>query len=322
MMGVSKAEMLGKGDYAYAVPVYGEPQPVLIDLVLNEDQEREKKYTNLTRVGDQLIAEVFAQRLHSGKGEHLWMIASPLYDRNGTINGAIETIRIITERKRVEDAFKEANKKLKLLSSITRHDINNQLTVLVGYLQILQKKIPDPAFNNYFESITKAGMRISSMIQFTRTYESIGVNAPVWQDAPTLIESAAKDVATGHIRLVNDLPAGAEVFADPLIVKVFFNLMDNAVRYGGKIKTIRFSLEEHIENYVIVCADDGDGVPAGEKERIFDRGFGKNTGLGLFLSREILSITGITIRENGEPGKGARFEMRVQKGMWRFSGKQ
>ncbi len=74
-----------------------------------------------------------------------------------------------------------------------------------------------------------------------------------------------------------------------------------------------------MEHRVLVCEDDGDGVPAEEKEKIFERGFGKNTGLGLSLSREILSITGITISETGEPGKGARFEMTVPKAAWRTS---
>jgi len=69
-----------------------------------------------------------------------------------------------------------------------------------------------------------------------------------------------------------------------------------------------------------VCEDDGDGVASGEKEKIFERGFGKNTGLGLFLSREILSITGIMIRETGVPGKGARFEMTVHEGSLRQTG--
>ena len=317
MMGVSKADMIGKGDYAYAVPAYGERRPVLIDLIQHEDKELEKKYTNLTRVGDQLTAEALAQTLNGGKGEHIWMIASPLYDQNGTIVGAIESIRIVSGRKRIEDAFKEANKKLNLLSSITRHDINNQLSVLMGYLQLLQKKIPDPAYTQYFSHITEASKRISSMIQFTRTYESIGVNAPVWQDASELVEAAAKDVALGQIQLVNDLAIGAEIFADPLIVKVFFNLMDNAVRYGKKITTIRFSVEKSGEDQVIVCEDDGEGIAAEEKEKIFNRGFGKNTGLGLFLSREILGISGITIRETGEPGIGARFEILVPGGGYR-----
>ncbi len=55
-----------------------------------------------------------------------------------------------------------------------------------------------------------------------------------------------------------------------------------------------------------------------DKEKIFVCGFGKNTGLGLALSREILDITGITTREHSEPGKGARFEMTVSKGIWRI----
>jgi signal transduction histidine kinase len=65
---------------------------------------------------------------------------------------------------------------------------------------------------------------------------------------------------------------------------------------------------------LFVCEDDGDGIPVEDKERIFDWGFGKNTGFGLAISREILGITGITIRETGVPGKGARFEMAVPKG--------
>ena len=62
------------------------------------------------------------------------------------------------------------------------------------------------------------------------------------------------------------------------------------------------------------------GVSAEEKKRLFTRGFGKNTGLGLFLSREIIAITGIAITGNGVPGKGARFEITVPKGAYRFTG--
>ena len=112
-----------------------------------------------------------------------------------------------------------------------------------------------------------------------------------------------------------------EVFADPLIVKVFFNLIDNALRYGGKITTIRFSAEESDGDHIVVCEDDGIGISAVEKEKIFDRGFGKNTGLGFSLPVSILDITGITIRETGEEGKGARFEIMVPKGMWRMAEK-
>ena len=133
----------------------------------------------------------------------------------------------------------------------------------------------------------------------------------------TLVDTASGEVTLGQVVVKNDLPAGAEVFADPLIAKVCNNLVDNAVRHGGKNTTLWFSIEGREGDYIIVCEDDGCGVMADEKEKIFERGFGKNTGLGLFLSREILAITDITITENGTPGKGARFEMTVPKGMWR-----
>ena len=234
------------------------------------------------------------------------------------------TVRVavsdISDIRHVEDALLLSNKKLNLLSSITRHDINNQLMALQSYLTLLEKKHPDSSHTEYFRKAAIAGQRISAMIQFSKEYEQIGVKAPIWQDCRKLAGTAAKQAPLGKVMVKNDLPSGTEVFADPLIVKVCYNLMDNAVRYGKKITTIRFSADERDGDRIIVCEDDGDGIPAGEKVRIFERGFGKNTGLGLYLSREILSITSITIRETGEPGKGARFEMTVPKGMWRIAG--
>ncbi|MDP3396544.1 MAG: PAS domain S-box protein [Methanoregula sp.] len=255
------------------------------------------------------------------RGEKLPILKSVIRITLGGKDVLIESFIDITERKKAEEALALASKKLALLSGITRHDINNQLTILMGYLIILQKKQPDPSFSDYFQKVSTAAQRISSMIEFTKEYEKIGVKAPAWQDCRILVDTAVKQAPLGQVVVKNDLPTGAELFADPLIVKVFYNLMDNAVRYGGKITTIRFFVQEHEGNHVVICEDDGDGVVAQEKEKIFQRGFGKNTGLGLALSKEILEITGISIAENGEPGKGARFEMVVPKGAWRMTGK-
>ena len=215
---------------------------------------------------------------------------------------------------KISTAFQQANKKLTLLSTITRHDINNQLTVLIGYLGLLVTEQPDPTLTADCQKAVTAAGRIRAMIQFTREYEDIGITAPAWQEVRALVETASKEAPLGQVVVQNDLPAGAEVFADSLIVKVFYNLMDNAVRDGGKSTTIRFSVQE--------SGDDRKGVVVGEKEKIFDRGFGKNTGLGLALSREILSITGITITENGVPGTGARFGMVVPAGTYRSAGQK
>jgi PAS domain S-box-containing protein len=223
----------------------------------------------------------------------------------------------ITEQKIAEDSLRLANRRLNMMTSITRHEVNNQITTLMGFFRILEKKQSDPSFGEYFEKISTTAKRISAMIGFTKEYEKIGVHAPVWQDTRTIVDTATKELLLGNVNVKNDLPAGTEVLADPLIVKVFYTLIDNAVRYGGKLMAIRFTAQESGDDQLIVCEDDGHGVPADEKEKIFDRGFGKNTGFGLCFAREILSSSGITIRETGEPGKGARFEMTMPKGVWR-----
>jgi PAS domain S-box-containing protein len=259
-----------------------------------------------------------------GSGKKRWVQGRiyPVRDAARTIRNVILVHEDITERKRDEEALQQANKKLTILSSITRHDIDNQITSLLGFLRILEKKQPDPTLSEYFRKISTAAKSITAMIRFTKEYEKIGVHAPVWQDIHTLVRTAAEEVPLGKVTLKNDLPAGTVVYVDPMIVKVFYNLMDNAEQYGRKITTIRFSVQESGDGHLIVCEDDGEGVPADEKERIFYREFGKNNGMGLFLAREILSITGITIRETGEPGKGARFEIMVPNGAYRVTGMQ
>lgn len=214
--------------------------------------------------------------------------------------------------------MRQANKKLNLLSGINRHDIKNQLALLDGFLELLRLEIPEPSYEEYFSRIAAASTNISNLISFTKEYEQIGVQAPRWQDLRAIATDAGRGVVPEGVRLVNDLPADREVFADPLIVKVFFNLIDNASRHGGAITTIRFSAEERNGvGVVVVCEDDGDGIAIDEKGLVFDLGYGKNTGFGLALSREILDITGITISETGEPGRGARFEMVVPDGGYR-----
>jgi len=259
-------------------------------------------------------------RLLTKSGGWIWVLDKGKVierDPNGHPLRATGTHLDITEKKRAEEALIEVNRKLNLLSSITRHDINNQLTVLLGYLALLRDQVHDPALAGYFSRIENAGERISAMIRFTKTYENIGVHAPEWQEIHTIVEHVASDAPLGEVRVVNDIPAGIEIFVDPLIVKVFYNLMENAVRYGEKITTIRFSIEERKRNLIIVCRDDGDGIPNEAKDKIFNLGYGKNTGLGLCLTKEILSITGISINEAGESGAGARFEMIVPQGTFR-----
>jgi signal transduction histidine kinase len=235
-----------------------------------------------------------------------------------------ERDREIGERMRAEKALREANRKLNTLSSITRHDILNQLAALLGYLEITQMdlaagRLPaDPTLVRYVANELQAARTIQRQVEFTRFYQDIGVKEAEWHDVETLIRQAAEELPLSGVR-VDVGVAGLRVYADPLIGKVFYNLMENSVRHGGSISRLSFSSTGAPGGLVLVYTDDGGGIPAAEKEKIFRKGFGKNTGLGLFLTREILAITGITIRETGVEGEGARFEIFVPEGEYRFS---
>jgi PAS domain S-box-containing protein len=254
---------------------------------------------------------------------------------NNKVVGSVVTFLDITERKELENevnynvqklkdfsmSLAAANRKLTLLSSITRHDILNQLTVLMGYLSLLEIKQRDLTLKEYCIKSTTAAEKISTLIKFTKEYDEIEAHAPDWQrDWRRLVDTAAKETQLVQVKVINDLPADLEIFADPLSNKVCNNLMNNSVRYGGEITTIHLSFKESGDDRVVVYEDDGDGVIAEEKEKIFERGYRKdNEEVGLFLSREILAITGISITENGTPGKGTRFEIRVPKGKYRLT---
>jgi PAS domain S-box-containing protein len=222
----------------------------------------------------------------------------------------------ITERKRAEEALQQANRKLNLLSGITRHDIKNQLLTLDGFIALLHKKIPDPACEKYFSRIKTAGSQIAKLIQFTAEYEQLGMTGAVWQDIGKIAKMAAVDLLPERVHLVID-PEQYEIFADPMFMMVLYNFFDNAKRHGDHVTEIAIHLKNEGPSGMLIIEDNGTGVPADLKEQIFERGFGRNTGLGLFLIREILAITGATIRETGTEGKGARFEIRLQPGTWR-----
>ena len=225
------------------------------------------------------------------------------------------------ERRRIEKELDEANKKLNLMASITRHDVINQLTSQHESLESalgMRDRDPDKAWNLVSTATTIALQTLNS-IRFTGEYQKVGVKAPQWQDLHSIIQTAAGNTRLGSVRFQDDIPPGIEIYADPLIGKVFTNLIENAIKYGEKITHLHISSMEVGDATVIICEDDGAGIPAAKKEVVFSYEYGLNTGLGLFLSREILAITGITIRETGTEGKGARFEVRFPAGTIRTS---
>jgi len=222
----------------------------------------------------------------------------------------------ITARRLAEDALKVANEKLSILGSITRHDVANQLGIVLGALSLLEEDVDDDARRTHIGMMREAVSTISQQLEFAGSYQKAGTKPPEWVHVRLDLAGAVSSIGLGDVRVESDL-GNMEVWADPMFEKVLFNLLDNSVRHGGAITRIRIFAERRGDAAVIVYEDDGVGVPPEEKELIFGKGYGKNTGHGLFLSREILGMTGMTIVENGEPGKGSRFEIFVPPGRHR-----
>ena len=222
------------------------------------------------------------------------------------------------ELNKYADDLRQTNDKLNLLNTITRHDILNQLTVVLGYLEMMRMKFPDPSLQEYVDKEIHAAQNIQTQILFTKEYQDIGVQSPQWFDLKKVILAQAATLPLSKLSLIIHFD-NLEIYADPLLEKVFYTLIENTLRHGKAVTSIEFSYSTREEGIAVIYEDNGGGVPAEFKEAIFERKFFKHTGFGLFLSRTILGITGMTIRETGDPGKGARFEIMVPKAAFRFS---
>jgi len=241
-------------------------------------------------------------------------------DPGGDPAGIVLIIRDITSRKTSEKALRIANEKISLLTEMTRHDISNLVTALSAYLEMMHENRAEPVCEVHLSSCIQLVEKITRQLHFTREYQDIGSNQPIWQALEKMVNRAIDDVPHEGIGIITRI-GHVEIFSDPLTVKVISNLLDNSIRHGEKLTAVQIRTEDRPgKELLLIFEDDGVGISDGEKERIFLYGYGKHTGLGLAISRDILSMTGITIAETGKAGEGARFLLRFPSNTWRYPG--
>ena len=231
----------------------------------------------------------------------------------------MERDNTLTDIRRVTDALQNFQRKLNLLNNLIRHDILNTITGLLGLEDMALTRIPDRVGNGLL-------LEIKDSTRTDPTADHFHPRLPeCWRTCPAMAECAGgrvfggKVCKPGSVRLSVMPDEGFEIFADAMLEKVFYNLIDNALRYGGKLSEVTLTLKQAGSCLAITCRDDGLGIVNADKEKIFCSGFGTNTGQGLFLAREILGISGITIKETGLFGQGARFEITVPEGAWQLT---
>ena len=224
----------------------------------------------------------------------------------------------IAEHQKAEERIVLANRKLTLMTEVAYQDIHNKVTALRGLTDVI-RFTEDPIEQ---DALIKKQLAILQTIQDliikTKDYQKMGMDQSRWIPVEETLRLQLSLQSREHsIALAGDL-RGLEIFTDPLVARVFYNLFNNAIRHGGHVTRIGFSARETSDGLLLICEDDGEGIPPEQKATLFERFPGGTGRFGLFFVREFLSLSGMTIRETGVHGAGARFEITVPSGMYRF----
>lgn len=265
MTEVEAAEILGKGNYAYALPFYGKRRPVLVDLALKYDEEIEKQYNYVTKENDVFIAE--GPVTIKGELRTLWIKAVPLYDKQyNNITVAITSVRDITEQKRAQYEIEKALEEKDILLKEIHHRVKNNLQIVSSLLSLQEGylKKDSPSVNVLRESKN----RISSMamihemlyqsgemtaVNFSSYIERLITNLFHSYHSKNILKPRidAEDV---HLNIETAIPVG-------LIIN---ELVSNSLKYafpGEKTGHVTVKLRTNSPEYELSIGDDGVGFP-------------------------------------------------------------
>jgi PAS domain S-box-containing protein len=231
--------------------------------------------------------------------------------------------RDITDRKKAEEALNRTmdelvrvNEKIGVVGSLTRHDVRNKLVAVAANAFIIKKKHPDhPDIIDGLGKMEQAVKDIVKIFDFAKTYEELGVEELTYIDVEkTLKESVALFSGALNVEVINECH-GLVLLADSFLRQLFYNLIDNSLKHGQKVSRIRVRFEKvDQDKLIVVYEDDGVGVPEVNKRKLFKEGFSTGgSGYGLYLIRKMVEVYGWAIREDGEPGVGAKFIMTISK---------
>ncbi len=310
MISPSAVQLMG---YGSEKDVVGKP---LSEFYANPD-ERKKILERLKKTGSVIN---FEARLRKADGTLITINANShiLKNADGNYDDVEGVIRDITDSKRTDTALQLATRKLNLLTAITTTNIRNAAFTLSGYLELEQMQVNEEKRKEYHEKEGALLHQINLWLNMAKNYQDLGLNPPRWHTVNTTFILAISHLdMTAICRMIN--VEGLEVYADPLLENVFFNLTENFLLHARTATSLSMSYEETPQGLTLIFEDNGRGIPDEMKKTIFEREFTPTKGMGLFMAREILEITGITIRETGTYGKGARFEIMVPRDGYRFS---
>lgn len=208
------------------------------------------------------------------------------------------------------------NEKLRVVGSLTRHDVGNKLMAAKSNVYLLKKHTADkPELDKYVNGIGDALGASDRIFEFSRLYEKIGSENPSDENVYECFNQAVLLMPNlSNVKVVNECQ-GLIVKADSLLKQIFHNFIDNSLKHGEKVALIRLHFTKEGDGVKLFYEDNGVGVPEANKSKLFEVGFttGKGSGLELYLIKKMMDVYGWTIVENGELGKGAKFTITIPK---------
>ena len=343
MTGLEKHEVLGKGDYVYALPFYGERRPILIDLLGETQETVSRDYTCIKKEGRTLFTEASVSSFRNGESRDFWAAASPLLDKHGEIVGAIESIRDITEYKKAEEEQSRLKAQLhhaRMLESLMvklGHDLKTPLTPLCILLPIVRERVADPDLKKMLDICCKNTISIKELIEKTGKLVKLSSDIEPHELGCIQLSSAADEclsecadsLSSKHLCCRNEIDPAIVVQVVPTqIQELFANLISNAVRYSSENGVIRIAAEQNGETVTVSVIDEGIGLAHDHLELIFDEFFKVDesrhdleaSGLGLSICKRVIQNHHGSIRaESAGVGRGTSIIFTINQ---RFNGVQ
>jgi len=239
--------------------------------------------------------------------------------------GLQAVLRDITERKKAEETvnktlakLKELNEKLEVVGGLTRHDIRNKLSTVLGRIFLAKQKLGEyPEAQEDLAEAQRAVKDAEQILNFAKEYESLGQEELAYVSVGDNVKSALSLLPMAGAELegikITDECQGVQVLADSMLQQLFYNLIDNSVKHGKSVSQIGIRCKTEKNALKLIYEDNGAGIKKSEKEKIFKKGYGKGTGYGLYLIKKMCEVYGWTIKETGKQGKGAQFTITIPK---------
>jgi PAS domain S-box-containing protein len=289
-----------------------------IDVLVPEELKQEMN-NNIEKSWTRAVSFQTKRKRKDGSTLQVFISLAPVLaggKRIGTVTVFTDMTEQVAAEEKIEAALNQSeilNEKLSVVGSFTRHDVRNKLMTIEGNAYLAKKQAGnDPKMIQYLDQIRLAITNITRILEFAKNYESLGSEERTQMDVGGAIDQAAS-LFSGlkGAELTNEC-RGFNILADSMLTTVFHNLIDNSLKYGENLTKIRiYHSREKDGSESIIYEDNGGGINEEDKTHLFKKGFGKGTGVGLYLIKRTCDIYGWKVKETGDFGKGVKFEFNI-----------